>query len=82
MVVAAGLTTCEIVGGRLLFQIYEMAPVPVSVTESAEQMMVLAACNTTVGSGFTVMVTWSVAEQLFPSVPVTVYVVVAVGLTI
>ena len=34
------------------------------------------------GSRFTVTETESIAEQLFASVPVTVYVVVAVGLSV
>ena len=41
------------------------------VMDSPTQITVSVALAVTTGKGFTVMVTWSVAEQLLISVPVT-----------
>jgi hypothetical protein len=59
---------------------YEVAPVPLSVTEDPVQTVVDgAAVNETVGRGFTVTVIVFVPVQPARSVPVTVYVCVDAG---
>ena len=54
-----------------LSHVYELAPVPDTVTGSPSHT-VWSAPAPTVGSGFMVTSTWSVFSQPFPSVPVTV----------
>jgi hypothetical protein len=63
------------------FHTYEVAPEPVSVVEFPEQIVVEDAVAVTVGVGLTVTVTCAVLVQVFPAVPVTVYVVVVPGET-
>jgi hypothetical protein len=52
------------------------------VTEAPVQIVVALAVIVALGAFTTVTVTWSVFTQPFASVPVTVYVVVAVGLAV
>ena len=53
-------------------QTYVAAPLPVNVVEEPEHNVVELAFAVTVGVEFTFTVVVAVAEQLFPSVPVTV----------
>jgi hypothetical protein len=62
--------------------VYVDAPLPVSVTRLPLQIVVAVLLAVTGGSGFTVTVTLLVFVQPFASVPVTVYVVVADGVTV
>jgi hypothetical protein len=61
--------------------VYEVAPEPVRSVEPPLQMVGLVAVAVTVGVGFTVTVTCAWLEHP-PLVPVTVYVVVVVGVTV
>ena len=56
-----------------------VAPVPVKVTAMPAHIVVALAVELTVGNAFTVIVFVDVPTQPFASVPVTVYVVVALG---
>ena len=58
---------------------YEVAPLPVKVTDCPAQIEVAVALAVTVGAELTVTVTWAVFWQLLAPVPVTVYVVVVKG---
>jgi hypothetical protein len=57
------------------------APAAVSTDEAPGQIVAGFAVAVITGNGFTVIIDVDVFEQPLPSVPVTVYVVVAVGLT-
>ena len=60
---------------------YVTAPVACSCAESAGQILPLAP-PLTVGCGFTFTITVSVFTQVLPSVPVTMYEVVVVGVAV
>lgn len=62
-------------------QLYVAAPNPSSVTVSPAQIVEGVATAVTAGDTSTVMVTTSVAVHPFPSVPITVYVVLLAGMT-
>jgi len=82
VVVAAGET---VMGDPLMlpgFQLYDVAPPPVSVVDPPTQMVGFDAVAVTVGVGLTVTVTCAVLVHPFAPVPVTVYVVVAAGETV
>ena len=81
VVVVAGETVTVVPVSAPGFQVYEVAPLPVSVVLLPEQIVVLDAVVVTVGEGFTVMVRVAVPVQP-AEVPETVYVVVAVGETV
>ena len=81
VVVAAGET---VIGEPLIFpgfQVYDVAPEPVSVVELPAQIVELDAVAVTVGVGVTVTVIVAVFVHPALNVPVTVYVVVAAGET-
>ena len=61
-----------------LFQVYELAPEPLSVTAVPAHTVWLFPAFT-VGVAFTVTVTWAVLVQPLAAVPVTVYVCVDAG---
>lgn len=72
MVVDAGVT---VIGEPLMlpgFQLYVVAPLPVSVADPPAQMVPEDADAVTVGVGLTVTVTCAVAVQPAPLDPVTV----------
>ena len=82
VVVVAGETE---IGEPLMLpgiQLYDVAPLPVSVVEEPAQMVGLEAVAVTVGVGLTVTVMVAVDAHPGPSVPVTVYVVVVAGDTV
>jgi hypothetical protein len=64
------------------FQTYELAPEAPTVVELPKQMELTLAEATTVGNEFTVTVIFAVFLQLLTSVPVTLYEIVVVGLTV
>ena len=57
---------------------YVFAPEPTNFIDSPKQ--IVCDCAVIVGKALTVTVELAVFEQLFPSVPVTIYVVVVIGL--
>ena len=81
VVVSSGVTDLLLPVPRLLPQEYEVAPVAVSVA-FCPRHIAFTGLILTVGSWLTVTVTVAVLEQLLLSVPVTVYVVFSVGVTV
>lgn len=65
-----------------LFQIKLVAPLAERVVDAPAQIADCEALTTTVGDSFTTMVISVTAEQPLELVPVTLYVVVTLGLTI
>jgi hypothetical protein len=65
-----------------LLQTYDDAPLAVSVEDAPSQIEEEFALTFTVGATFTTMVTLPTAEHPFEFVPVTLYIVVALGLTV
>jgi hypothetical protein len=80
VVVTEGLTAILAPGCPVL-QLYEPAPLAVSVVVAPAQMMDGEALTEITGLAFTVTLTLAVAEQPLALVPVTLYVVLAFGLT-
>jgi hypothetical protein len=79
-VVTVGVTVCGVPINPPGFHVYDTAPDALNVVESPKQIAVLVAAAITVGPENTVNVTVFVLVQP-PFAPVTVYVVVTVGLT-
>ncbi|MPM81431.1 hypothetical protein SDC9_128484 [bioreactor metagenome] len=67
---------------RLLLQLYVLPPLTLMVVFSPAQMVGSVTDAETVGNELTVTVTFAVLEHPDALVPVTAYVVVAVGLTV
>jgi len=81
VVFAFGATFTDTVENDPGIQLYVDAPDAESVVESPSQMVFNVAEAATAGSEFTVTITVDVSVQPLPSVPVTVYVVFAFGVT-
>lgn len=81
VVVVAGLTTMLAEVSPVLHT-YVSAPEAVNVVDCPSQIVEGDATIETLGKAITTMVTCAVFEQPFTSVPVTVYVVVTLGLTV
>ena len=81
IVVFSGVTCLLLPSPRLLSQVYEVAPVAVSVALKPAHIG-LTGLILTGGQLLTVTVTVAVLEQPLAPVPVTVYVVVPVGVTV
>jgi hypothetical protein len=82
--VGLAVTVAPVVALRLVLgaQVYVVAPPAVSAVELPVQMEGADGDTDIVGNGFTVTTTVCVFTQLLEFVPVTVYVIVTVGLAV
>lgn len=82
VVVVVGETATDVPVSDPGIHVYVVAPAAVIEVELPEQIVVFDAVVVTVGVGFTVIKRVAVAVHPLAAVPVTVYVVVAVGETV
>jgi len=82
VVVPVGDTVLELPLPKLCDQLYVFAPLAVSTEVAPLHIAAGLAVALTDGNGFTVTLTVAVPEHPAPVVPVTVYVVVALGVTV